>query len=59
MKVKVSFHSYMFETRGLVKLGRLSGEDLYLYTWWTRLATKLGVYGIMNVVKNMSTDANR
>ena len=43
LKVKVSFPASMLEARGLVKLGRLSREDLYLYSWWSILDPKLAV----------------
>ena len=49
----------MMEYRGSVKLGRLSGEDLYLSSWWSRLDTKLAVSGGIYLVSDMSTDENR
>ena len=49
----------MFETRGLAKLGRLSGEDLDLSSWWRSLAAKFSVSGRINLVTDMSTDAKR
>ena len=58
-KLKVSFSSSMLEARGLVNLGRFSGEDLDLSSWWSSLAVKLDVSGIMNLVEDMATDAKR
>ena len=55
LKVKVSFTSSMFYARGLVKLGRLSGEDLDFYSLWISLAAKLVVDGRMDLLSDMST----
>ena len=46
----------MLDARGLVKLGKLSTEDLALSSWWLILAAKLAVYGRMNLVADMATD---
>ena len=59
LKLKVSFTSSMLEDRGLVNLGRFSGEDLDLSSWWSSLAVKLAVSGRMNLVADMATDAKR
>ena len=59
LKAKVSFPASILEARGLVKLGRLSGEDLDLYSWWSSLAAKLAVSGRMDLVTDMDTDAKR
>ena len=45
LKVKVSFSFSMFETRRLVKLGKLSGEDLDLSSWWSILDSKIALFG--------------
>ena len=45
------------EARGLLKLGRFSGEDLGIYLWWSSLAAKFVDSGIMDVVSDMSTYA--
>ena len=58
-KVKVSFSDFMLESRGLVKLGGFSGEDLALYLWWIRLATKIAVSGRMELLEDMATDEKR
>ena len=57
LKVKVLFPSYVFETRGLVKLGRLYVEDLILSSWWSILAVKIAVSVIFYLVSDMDTDA--
>ena len=49
----------MLETRGLFKLGRLSGEDLALSSWWSSLAAKFAISGRMDLVEVMATDAKR
>ena len=59
LKVKVLFTDSMFEDRGLAKLGIFSGEDLALSSWWSRLAGKLSVFGIMDLVVDMATDKKR
>ena len=46
LKVKAEFYSYMFDNRGLVKLGRFYGEDLAIYSRWIILAEKLAASGI-------------
>ena len=57
--MKVSFNSSMFEISGLVKFGRLYGEDLALSLWWMSLDEKLAVSGIMNLVADMDIYAKR
>ena len=57
LKVKVYFTDSFMEARGLVKLGRLSGKDLALSSWWIRLDTKLAVSIIMDLVVDMDTYA--
>ena len=59
LKVKVSFSDFMLEARGLVKLGRLSGEDLALSSYCISLAAKLAVSGRIDLATYMATDANR
>ena len=59
LKVKVSFTSSMFNNRRLVKLGRFYGDDLNFSSWWSSFAAKLTVYGIMDLVEDMDTDAKR
>ena len=49
----------MFDTRGLVKLGRLYGEELDIYSWWSILAAKLSGYGIIYLVEDVATDTKR
>ena len=56
LKVKVSS---IMDTRGLVKLVRLSVEDLDLSSWESRLAEKLAVYGIMALVTDMAAYTKR
>ena len=56
MKVKVSS---IMDTRGLVKLVRLSVEDLDLSSWESGLAEKLAVYGIMDLVTDMAAYTKR
>ena len=58
LKVKVSFTSSTFDTRGLVKLGKISGYDLALSSWWSSLAAKLTVSVRMDLVEDMNTDKN-
>ena len=59
MKIKVSFPYYILEAMGLVKLVRLSVENLDLSSWWSSLAAKLAVSGRMELVIDMATDAKR
>ena len=59
LKVNVSFTAYMLETRGLVKLGILSGEYLALSSWWSILTVKLAVSRRMELVTDMDTDTKR
>ena len=49
----------MLETSALLKLVRLSGEELYLSSCWISLAAKLAVYGGMDLVAVMDIDAKR
>ena len=56
LKVKVSSPSSILYARGLVNLGRLSGEDIYFYSWWIRLDKKIAVPGSMNLLGDMDTD---
>ena len=51
--------SYMFDIKGLVKLGRLSGEDLDLSSWCIILYEKLAVSGIVSLVADVATYAKR
>ena len=57
--MEVSFPSSMFDTRGLVQLGRLSAEDLAFYSWCRILATKLAFSVIMYLVADMSAYAKK
>ena len=56
--MKVSLPVYILESRGLVKLGILSGEYLDLSSWWITLAAKLSASGRMYLVVDMATYAN-
>ena len=49
----------MLEARALVKLDRLSGEYLDLFSQWSILAAKLAVSAIMDLVSDMATDFKR
>ena len=49
----------MLEARGLVKLVRLSGEDLVLSSWWVSLDEKIDIFVIMELVEYMATDIKR
>ena len=59
LKVKVSFTSYMFDNRFLVKLGILYGEELALSSWWSILAEKLDFFIIMDLVSDMAIYVKR
>ena len=59
LTLKVLFSFSMFETRGLVKLVRLSGEYLALSSWWSKLTEKLTVSGRMYLLSDMATGAKR
>ena len=59
MNAKLSFPAFMLEFMGLVKLERLSGKELSLYSWWISLAAKLAVYRIIDLVADMDIDAKR
>ena len=59
LKVKVSFPSSVLETRGLWKLGRLSGDEFALFSWRSSLAEKLAVSGRIDLVAVMAIDAKR
>ena len=50
LNVGVLFPSYMCDTRGLLKLGRFSGEYLALSSLWKRLSARLVVSGRMDLV---------
>ena len=56
LKLKVSLLAYTLEDRGLVKLGKLSGEDLDIYFWCRILDVKLAISVIMDLVSDMATD---
>ena len=58
LKVKVPFTPSMFESRGLLKLGILYGWDWTLSSLWSILASKLAVFGRLDSVSEISTDAN-
>ena len=45
--------------RGLVKSGKLSGDDLNLSSWWRILAAKLDVSVRIYVIADMAIDANK
>ena len=49
----------MLDTRGLLKLGRLSGEELSLSSLWGSLTEKLADSGRMDLSEVMATDAKR
>ena len=55
----VAFPAYMLEARGLVKLGRFSGEELGLSSWWSSLSAKNYVSRITALVVDIATDAKR
>ena len=57
LKVKFLFPCSIFETRGFVKLGVFSGEKLALTSCWSILAAKPAVFGRMDLVVYMDTDA--
>ena len=59
LRVKLLFPDFMLEVRGLVKLGRFSGEYLDISSWWSSLHVKLSVSVIMRLVEDMATDAKR
>ena len=59
LKVKVSFPAYISGFRGLVKLGKLSGEELALSSWWIKLAEKIVFSVITYLVVDMDADAKR
>ena len=59
LKVKLSFPVSVLEASRLVKLGRLSGKDLDLSSWWSSLVEKLAVSEIMYLVAYIATDAKR
>ena len=42
-----------------MKLVIFYGEDLALSSWWSSLAGKISVYGIMDLVEDTATDAKR
>ena len=49
----------MLEARGLVKLGIFYVDDLPFYSLWISLATKIDVYGRMDLVADMATYEKR
>ena len=57
--MKLSFSSSVFDTRGLVKLGRLSGDYLTLSSCWISLTKKLAIYERMDLVAEMVTYLKR
>ena len=59
LTAKVSFNYSILETRRLLRLEILSGDHLTLYSWWISLDKKLTVYGRMDLVEVMATDAKR
>ena len=59
LRVKVYIPDYVLEIRGMVKLGRLSGEDLDISSWCISLSEKLFVYGSINLVEDMSAYSKR
>ena len=56
LKVKFSSPSSKLDARGLVNLGRLSGEDICISSWWIRLDKKIAVTGSMSLLVDMNTD---
>ena len=59
LKVNLSLPGSMLEYRGLMKLERLSGEDLDFYSWWIRLSEKLAFSCRMYLVTDMAKDTKR
>ena len=59
LKVRVSFTLSLFDTRGLIKLGRFYGDYLAISLWWSSWAAKIAVYVRMYLVTDMDTDAKR
>ena len=59
MELKLLFNASMLEFRRLVKLVIFYGEDLALSSWWSSLAGKISVYGIMDLVEDTATYAKR
>ena len=59
LQEKVSFPDYMFDIKRLVKLGRLSGDNLDISSWWIILDEKLTVSGRMHIVAYTGTDTKR
>ena len=59
LKVKLSFPASKLESKGLVKLGRLSGEELYFSLWWISLAAKFSVSVKIDFVVDMITYAKK
>ena len=57
LNIQVLLTAYKLEDRGLVKLGKVSGEDLNLYLWWSRLAENFTFSGSMDLVTDMATYA--
>ena len=59
LEVNLSYPASILEARGLVKLGRFSGDYLALSSWWIILSEKLVVSVRMELVTDMSTDVKR
>ena len=59
LKLKVSFPSSMLDTRAFLKLGRLYGEELDIYSWCVSLDAKHSVFERMYLVEVMATDVKR
>ena len=59
LKVKVPFPAPILESKMLLKLGRLSGDDLALYSWWRSLVAKIAVSGLIELVTDMDTYVKR
>ena len=59
LKEDVSLPSSMFGTRGLVKFFRFYEENSALYLAWSRLAAKISVSGIMDLLEDIATYVKR
>ena len=57
--VEAFFPASMFEVGGLGKLGGFFVEELDILSWYSSLDTKLAISGVMELVEEMDTDANR
>ena len=49
----------MLDTRAFLKLGRLYGEELDIYSWCVSLDAKHSVFERMYLVEVMATDVKR